>query len=421
MAVGLTSWLQLDESAPAPGLAGITSFLQIEGGADAPPAGLVGITSFLQIEGAPVPVAPVAVSDLDAFALTGLTYGASWTDNSDDETGFEVQIEVPALSGNWVAATGSPNPTSPNVEGFAGNGAAISTPYRLRVRPKGVAVDGSWTVSDIFTTDNPGGGGGELPPPDGVSAAIAFQEVGDDIVSIFGARMRFATLAFVEGPDDTVAVRATLRQTFSAAVAFQEAADDTVAVAATVRQAVQALVAFMESADDTVQVSGSIARAFLASLAFREEADDTVLVQGVVATSVGLPGTLAALSAEYVTLRTPSGLFIGYPEVLACAIMATRFYAGWAALADTTTLAGPFSITGQTQVTNDEWAVISPLFRLYCDRENAMVIEAAATAGLNPVGKSSSEVSSEILQAETDLPLKAYVEPAWSIGYPPAT
>lgn len=301
----------------------------------------------------------------------------------------------------------------------------------------------------------------------GSEIVLAFQEQGDDAVSVLGAPNIAATLAFSEGtadqfaivvgvqpvhqatiaaidgvPDqvtvmasvqairdaslayteqgaDQAAVVATIRVEYEGSVAIVEEGSDTVAVSANVRQSTLVTAAFLESADDSVQVSAAVATAFPAFLAFNETGDDRTLVEGIVASSVARSGTLAALAAEYVTLRSASGLFIGYEQVLQCAINATRFYAGWATIEDPASRLGVFAITGDTVVTTDEWATIAPLFRLYCDREHAVVVEASATLGLQPVGKSSSEVSAEIQQVETELPQKAYVEETWSVGLPP--
>lgn len=347
-----------------------------------------------QINGAPIEQVPADVSSVDAFALTGATYSVTWVDNSNNETGFEVQLEVPSLSGNWLAATGSDNPTVAGVQAFTGNGATASTPYRVRVRSRGPTLTGDWVVSGEFTTDNPGGGGGELVGP---NVAIAFQEPADD----------------------TVSLSATLRQSRQASVALREDADDTVVVSATVRRALQAALGFIEPADDTVIILGDAARSLLVALAYVEEEDDTVAVRGVMASGVVVSGTLAGLAAEYVTLRAASGLFIAYEQVLACAIKATRFYAGWATLEDPTFTGDVFTITGTTRVTVGEWALIAPGFHLYCERESAVVVEASRVMGVELVGRSTSEVAAEIQQYEMELPQRAYQEDAWSVGLPP--
>lgn len=129
--------------------------------------------------------------------------------------------------------------------------------------------------------------------------------------------------------------------------------------------------------------------------------------------------TLAGLVAEFVQERGASALFLDSDRVLGAAINATRFYQGFADLEDATatTLA---AITEDTDVTPSEWAVIAPLFRLYVERETAVVVEASRGAGLEPMGRASSEVESEIQQRETDMQTLAFCQPYLSVGIAPA-
>ena len=129
---------------------------------------------------------------------------------------------------------------------------------------------------------------------------------------------------------------------------------------------------------------------------------------------------LSALAAEYVAQREPSGLYIAAPQVLQCLVDATRFYAGWQTLEDTdsATLA---TITGATVLEAGEWSIIAPLFRLYAERETALVIEASRGLGVEQLGRDSSTVAGDILNEETMLAQKAYVEPAFSVGFPVGT
>lgn len=129
--------------------------------------------------------------------------------------------------------------------------------------------------------------------------------------------------------------------------------------------------------------------------------------------------TLQELVTAYIAEREPSGMFVAEPETLAAAVRATRFYLGWQELADatTTTLA---SVTGATELTAGEWAIIGPLFRLYVEADVARLMEASRTAGVELIGRSSSEVASEIAQVERDLPQLAFMQMPVSVGLPPA-
>jgi len=86
---------------------------------------------------------------------------------------------------------------------------------------------------------------------------------------------------------------------------------------------------------------------------------------------------------------------------------ATRYYAGY----------GPITsvgeITAETRVDNSQWAIIGPLFLLYVERETALQLEAARGGfGVEPFGRSSSEIASDITNYENALPQRAF---AWPI------
>lgn len=125
--------------------------------------------------------------------------------------------------------------------------------------------------------------------------------------------------------------------------------------------------------------------------------------------------TLADLVEAFVTERQASGLFLDSDRVLGAAVAATRFYMGWAPLDSTATLTIA-SVTGTTDLSDGEWSIIAPLFRLYVERETAVVVEASRAVGLDAVGRSSSEIEGEIQQRETEMPQLAFVQVPFSIG-----
>jgi hypothetical protein len=129
--------------------------------------------------------------------------------------------------------------------------------------------------------------------------------------------------------------------------------------------------------------------------------------------------TIQVLAEAFATSRAQSGLYIGQPQVVECAVDAARLYAGWAELADVSALDDPTTIAASTTLTVGEWAIIAPLFRLYVERECALVLEASRGMGVEQVGRSVSEVASEIAQLEATMPQQAYVEDVISIGIPP--
>lgn len=59
-------------------------------------------------------------------------------------------------------------------------------------------------------------------------------------------------------------------------------------------------------------------------------------------------------------------------------------------------------IGGDTLISQSEWSVIRPLFILYIERENAMLLESTHMFGAEVYGRSSSEINNDIQQMETD-------------------
>jgi len=101
------------------------------------------------------------------------------------------------------------------------------------------------------------------------------------------------------------------------------------------------------------------------------------------------------------------------------------FYSGYSALnpAPPTQIPGqvitaPTSypeITGSTDLHVSEWAIIRPLFLLYIERENALQIEASKGMGIEAFGRMSSEVIADITQMELSLPQNSALSLAFSI------
>ncbi|MCK9394238.1 MAG: hypothetical protein M0Q44_01440 [Methylobacter sp.] len=128
--------------------------------------------------------------------------------------------------------------------------------------------------------------------------------------------------------------------------------------------------------------------------------------------------TLADLATRFETSERPVGNMLDAPGILALAIAATNFYAGYANLA--AHLAIPIAdpapvpptpypaITGATEISVSEWAVIRSLFMLYVERETAIQLEASRGLGVDVFGRSSSEISSDIALYESNLPSNVF-------------
>ena len=120
---------------------------------------------------------------------------------------------------------------------------------------------------------------------------------------------------------------------------------------------------------------------------------------------------LADLAKSFAEDERPAGNLLDDASVLAQAIAATRFYAGFAALRDHAGKEPPEqSIIGDTGITTSEWALVRPLFMLYVERETALQLEASRGMGIDPYGRSASEIASEIAQFEAELPRRAFFQ-----------
>jgi hypothetical protein len=135
--------------------------------------------------------------------------------------------------------------------------------------------------------------------------------------------------------------------------------------------------------------------------------------------------TLTALASRFESSERPAGNMLDTPDIIAQAIAAASFYAGYAALS--VHLAIPIAdpapdpptpypaITGATDISVSEWAVIRSLFLLYMERETALQLEASRGMGVDVFGRSSSEISSDIALYESDLPHRAFCSPVITI------
>lgn len=117
---------------------------------------------------------------------------------------------------------------------------------------------------------------------------------------------------------------------------------------------------------------------------------------------------LADLVDRFVTQERPAGNILDPDTVLAQAVAATEFYAGFAELAAHANVTTFPDIDDTTNVSRSEWALIRPLFLLYVERETSLQLEASRGLGMDVFGRSSSEVASDITMKESELPRLAF-------------
>jgi acid phosphatase type 7 len=99
------------------------------------------------------PVIPAAPSGLSATAASSSAINLAWTDNANNETGFDIERSTDNVSWTALPAAGS------NVQSYASTGLNASTSYAYRVRAKNSAgnsaysnVAGATTLSAGSTT-----------------------------------------------------------------------------------------------------------------------------------------------------------------------------------------------------------------------------------------------------------------------------
>lgn len=121
--------------------------------------------------------------------------------------------------------------------------------------------------------------------------------------------------------------------------------------------------------------------------------------------------TIDALVDNFLTNERPYSVVRDPAIVLAKAIAATEFYAGYANLETNDGVDPPLSVVdANTDISYSEWALIKPLFVLYLELEASTQLEASRGLGVDVFGRSSSEVQQEIAQYQMEMPQKAFLQ-----------
>lgn len=102
----------------------------------------------------------------------------------------------------------------------------------------------------------------------------------------------------------------------------------------------------------------------------------------------------------YLKDNRPVGIVVSDDVILAQACKAAKYYLGFGEL-DNAQQAD--AVDGNTTLSKSEWAVIMPLFELYVERENALILESSRALGIEVYGRTISEVSSDIQQKELEI------------------
>ena len=121
--------------------------------------------------------------------------------------------------------------------------------------------------------------------------------------------------------------------------------------------------------------------------------------------------TIEALVDNFLMNERPDSIVLDPATVLAKAVAATDFYAGYANLEANDGVDPPLpAIATNTVISYSEWALIKPLFMLMTELETSTQLEASRALGVDVFGRSSSEVQQEINQYQMELPQKAFLQ-----------
>ncbi|MBL0011057.1 MAG: hypothetical protein IPP22_08780 [Nitrosomonas sp.] len=119
--------------------------------------------------------------------------------------------------------------------------------------------------------------------------------------------------------------------------------------------------------------------------------------------------TIDALVDYFLTEERPDSVVLDSATVLAQAVAATRYYAGYANLVVNEDVDPPLpEIDEDTDLSDSEWALIKPLFALYIELETSIQLEASRGMGVDVFGRSSSEIRQDINQIQMEFPKNAF-------------
>lgn len=98
------------------------------------------------------------------------------------------------------------------------------------------------------------------------------------------------------------------------------------------------------------------------------------------------------------------GLILDEKDVYKQACAAARQYLAWGDIASLPD-AELSDVDEHCDLTPSEWGILKPLAAMYVERENARALEASRGTGVDPYGRSVSEIEQAITQYEmVDLP-----------------
>jgi len=126
----------------------------------------------------------------------------------------------------------------------------------------------------------------------------------------------------------------------------------------------------------------------------------------------------------YIEVR-PAWLVLEDDQVTRNCFKAIRFYCGYANLSNVdleddeihSAIGSGVEIDSENDfdITLSEWAIIRPLFDLYCEHENAAILEQTRGQGLDVFGRQVSEIQMDIREYEQNMHYQAFSEPFFTV------
>lgn len=102
----------------------------------------------------------------------------------------------------------------------------------------------------------------------------------------------------------------------------------------------------------------------------------------------------------YLRENRPVGIVLNRNVIAAQAMKAVRYFLGFA---DLTHLERAAEVGDEAMLTKSEWATILPLFELYIERENALILESSRALGVEVYGRTVAEVANDIQLKEQEI------------------
>lgn len=117
--------------------------------------------------------------------------------------------------------------------------------------------------------------------------------------------------------------------------------------------------------------------------------------------------TIEALARRWLSGDHPVGIVLTEQNVIDLAVTAVQKLAGWVYLKEHGY--APGEVSAATVLTYSEWALARPVFDLMVMAGNARALESSRSFGVEPYGRSTSEIEGDLRMVIEQLPKLAFV------------